>query len=103
MFPLVGDTGIEAPGASTGTRPRPPRSRLLDATAPAFDRARDGWLMHRLTEIRPATAIDPGLYEAETFPASSSPAFSRVTTLSIQAGLTSSSSVTHLSHGELGA
>ena len=61
-----------APGTGAGARlscDQPP-ARRLDAAASAFDRAREGWLMHRLTEIRPATATDPGQYEAVIFPAS---------------------------------
>ena len=46
-------------------------ARRLDASGSAFDRACDGWTMHRLTVIRPATATDPGLYDAAVFPASS--------------------------------
>jgi hypothetical protein len=46
-------------------------ARRLDSSGSAFDRACDGWTMHRLTVTRPATATDPGLYDAEVFPASS--------------------------------
>ena len=56
-------------GAGTGYDVPPPPFRRLDATASAFDRARDGWLITRVTAVRPATAVDPGLQEV-TFPAS---------------------------------
>jgi hypothetical protein len=36
-----------------------------------FARARDGYLITRVTVIRPATAADPGQYQTETLPASS--------------------------------
>jgi hypothetical protein len=58
-------------GAGTGLSCDQPPARCLDATASAFDRAREGWLITRTTVIRPATATDPGLYDTETFPASS--------------------------------
>jgi hypothetical protein len=65
-----------APGHAPGTGANAGRlydashARRLDAAASAFDRAVDGWTMHRLTVIRPATATDPGEYKAEIFPAS---------------------------------
>ena len=58
-------------GAGTGLSCDEPPSRRLHVTASALDRAREGWLMTRLTEVRPATATYPGHYEAVTFPASS--------------------------------
>ena len=63
--------GNPGTGASTGYHVPPSPGRRLDATASAFERARDGWAMHRLTVIRPATATDPGEYRPEIFPASS--------------------------------
>jgi hypothetical protein len=62
---------IPGPGANTGRLYDSDRARRLDAAASAFDRVSDGWTMHRLTVIRPATATDPGQYESQTFPASS--------------------------------
>lgn len=65
-----------APGHDPGTGANAGRlhdaspARRLDAAASAFDRAVDGWTMHRLTVIRPATATDPGECKAEIFPAS---------------------------------
>ena len=56
-------------GAGTGYDVPPPPFRRLDAAASAFDRARDGWLITRVTAVRPATAVDPGLQEV-TVPAS---------------------------------
>ena len=55
-------------GAGTGYDVPPPYSRRFDATASAFDRARDGWLITRLVQV-PPTPGDPGLREV-TFPAS---------------------------------
>jgi hypothetical protein len=49
----------------------PAAASRLYAADTAFARARDGYLIHRLTVIRPATATDPGEYESETIPASS--------------------------------
>ena len=60
---------VPGTGATTGLSCNEPPSRRLDRAASAFDRAREGWLIHHLTEIRPATATDPG-YKAEIFPAS---------------------------------
>ena len=70
--PMLALAPGQAPGtgAGTGYHIPPPNSQRLDVTASAFERARDGWLMHRLTVIRPATATDPGQYDSETFPAS---------------------------------
>ena len=59
------------PGANAGRLYDMNPARRLDAFGSAFDRACDGWTMHRLTVIRPATATDPGLYDAAVFPASS--------------------------------
>jgi hypothetical protein len=57
-------------GANTGRLYDSGNARRLDAAASAFDRACDGWTMHRFAVIRPATATDPGLYDSEVFPAS---------------------------------
>jgi hypothetical protein len=58
-------------GANTGRLYDASNARRLDAAASAFDRACDGWTMHRLTVIRPATATDPGQCDARFYPASS--------------------------------
>ena len=57
-------------GANTGRLYDASPARRLDAAASAFDRACDGWTMHRFKVIRPATATDPGEYDFEIFPAS---------------------------------
>ena len=69
--PMLALAPGQAPGtgASTGYHIPPPPSRRLDATASAFERARDGWLITRLVQERPAYPGDPGLREV-TFPAS---------------------------------
>ena len=59
------------PGANAGRLYDMNPARRLDASGSAFDRACDGWTMHRLTVIRPATGTEPGLCDAEVFPASS--------------------------------
>jgi hypothetical protein len=56
-------------GAGTGLSKDQPPARRLDATASAFDRAREGWLITRTAAARPATHADPGLEEV-TLPAS---------------------------------
>ena len=70
-IPMLALVPGQAPGtgAGTGYDVPPPPFRRLDAAASAFDRARDGWLITRVTAVRPATAVDPGLQEV-TFPAS---------------------------------
>ena len=70
-IPMLALAPGQAPGtgAGTGYDVPPPPFRRLDAAASAFDRARDGWLITRVTAVRPATAVDPGLQEV-TFPAS---------------------------------
>ena len=70
-IPMLALVPGQAPGtgAGTGYDVPPPPFRRLDAAASAFDRARDGWLITRVTAVRPATAVDPGLEEV-TFPAS---------------------------------
>ena len=70
-IPMLALVPGQAPGtgAGTGYDVPPPPARRLDAAASAFDRARDGWLITRVTAARPATAADPGLEEV-TFPAS---------------------------------
>jgi hypothetical protein len=70
--PMLALAPGHAPGTGAGTgHPynRVPPARSLDATASAFDRARDGWLITRLIQERPAFPGDPGLREV-TFPAS---------------------------------
>jgi hypothetical protein len=57
-------------GATTGLSCDQSPSRRLDRAASALDRAREGWLVYQTTEIRPATAADPGHYESVVFPAS---------------------------------
>jgi hypothetical protein len=56
-------------GAGTGLSCDQPRTRRSDVTASAFDRAREGWLITRLVQVRPPTPFDPGLEEV-TSPAS---------------------------------
>ena len=70
-IPMLALVPGQAPGtgAGTGYDVPPPPVRRLDAAASAFDRARDGWLITRVTAVRPATAVDPGLQEV-TVPAS---------------------------------
>ena len=70
-IPMLALVPGQAPGtgAGTGYDVPPPPARRLDAAASAFDRARDGWLITRVTAVRPATAVDPGLEEV-TLPAS---------------------------------
>ena len=70
-IPMLALVPGQAPGtgAGTGYDVPPPPARRLDAAASAFDRARDGWLITRVTAVRPATAVDPGLEEV-TVPAS---------------------------------
>jgi hypothetical protein len=63
--PMLALAPGHAPGTGAGTRlskDQPP-ARRLDSAASAFDRAREGWLITRTTEIR------PGVYEPVTFPA----------------------------------
>lgn len=70
--PMLALAPGHAPGTGAGTgHPynRVPPARSLDATASAFDRARDGWLITRLVREPPAFPGDPGLREV-TFPAS---------------------------------
>ena len=77
--PMLALAPGHAPGTGAGTRrprlyrdrPRNLWPRGFNAPGSAFDRAREGWLITRTTVIRSATAADPGLYETETFPASS--------------------------------
>jgi hypothetical protein len=70
--PMLALAPGHAPGTGAGTgRPydRVPPARRLDATASAFDRARDGWLITRPLRVQPSYPGDPGLREV-TFPAS---------------------------------
>jgi hypothetical protein len=59
------------PGANAGRLYDAPPARRLDATGSAFDRACDGWTVYTLTTIRPATGTEPGIYDAQVYPASS--------------------------------
>ena len=74
-IPMLALVPGQAPGtgAGTGYDVPPPPARRLDAAASAFDRARDGWLITRVTAVRPATAADPGLEEV-TVPSLRDPA-----------------------------